>query len=388
MAMAKWEDGGIPQAKEYDSEAPDKLPPFPESLESMAAVEAGLLKALDDAFRSAAPMATRYAVDHIQLRGSSGQIVATDGRELLVQSGFALPFSEDVLVLSTAVFSCRELATDAEVTIGKTATHICLRVGAWTFHLPIDKESRFPKVEDVIPSLSRALTRCHLDPADVAFAAKALPKLPGGDDDNAPITVDLNGQAIIRARGSGQSRITELVLARSEISGPPLRFCLNRQFLARALHLGFAELALVKEDVPLLFHDETRQFVIMPLAKDLALAPTTDSVRIPSSDASAVTQSPTHERRQPVMKSQPIANATNGNANGSHEANGSADGSADGKASGITALISEAEALKTMLRDAYARTNRLLVTIKRHRKQADAVRTTLASLRQLQHIDA
>ena len=88
------------------------------------------------------------------------------------------------------------------------------------------------------------------------------------------------------------------------------------------------------------------------------------------------------------MKSQPIANATNGNANGSHEANGSADGNGEGKTSGITALISEAEALKAMLRDAYARTNQLLVAIKRHRKQADAVRTTLASLRQLQHIDA
>src|SRR5439155_12606191 len=131
-------------------------------------------------------------------------------------------------------------------------------------------------------------------------------------------------QAVIRARSCGQSRVTELVLARSEISGPPLRLCLNRQFLARALHLGFAELALVKEDVPLLFHDKTRQFVIMPLAKDSALAPTTDAVRIPSSDASSVTQSTAPTRRQPVMKSQPIANATNGNSNNS------ADGNADG----------------------------------------------------------
>src|SRR5439155_1378655 len=165
----------------YLGEDPEKLSSFPEPPESMAAVEPGLVKALGDAFCSAAPLATRYAVDHIQLRGIAGQVVATDGRQLLVQSGFALPFSEDVLVPSTAVFGCRELAAGAEVTVGKTDTHVCLRVGAWTFHLPIDKESRFPKVDEVIPSLSRALTRCHLDPADAAFATRSLPKLPGGD---------------------------------------------------------------------------------------------------------------------------------------------------------------------------------------------------------------
>src|SRR5207244_11540772 len=98
-------------------------------------------------------------------------------------------------------------------------------------------ESRFRKVEEVIPASSSGRTRWHLDAADVAFVAKALPKLPGGDAENASITLDLNGQAVLRARGVDQSRSTELVLARSETAGPPLRVCLNRQFLARALHL-------------------------------------------------------------------------------------------------------------------------------------------------------
>jgi len=48
----------------------------------------------------------------------------------------------------------------------------------------------------------------------------------------------------------------------------------------------------------------------------------------------------------------------------------------------------EAEALKALLRDAYTRTNQLLLAIKRQKKQAHAVRATLASLRQLQHLDA
>ena len=31
--------------------------------------------------------------------------------------------------------------------LGRTATHVTLQVGAWTFHFTIDKEGRYPKVE-------------------------------------------------------------------------------------------------------------------------------------------------------------------------------------------------------------------------------------------------
>ena len=51
---------------------------------------------------------------------------------------------------------------------------------------------------------------------------------------------------------------------------------------------------------------------------------------------------------------------------------------------GIGALIAEAQALKEALRDGYERASRLLVALKRHGKQTELLRSTLASLRQLQ----
>ena len=87
------------------------------------------------------------------------------------------------------------------------------------------------------------------------------------------------------------------------------------------------------------------------------------------------------------MKNPTITDAANEDTSGSHKTNGSSDGIAEGKASGITALIAETEALRTLLRDAHSQTSRLLVHIKRHKKQAHAVQATLASLRQLQHIE-
>jgi hypothetical protein len=58
----------------------------------------------------------------------------------------------------------------------------------------------------------------------------------------------------------------------------------------------------------------------------------------------------------------------------------------NGQASGIGigALIAEAQALKEVLRDGYERASRLLTALKRHGKQSELLRSTLASLRQLQ----
>ena len=52
---------------------------------------------------------------------------------------------------------------------------------------------------------------------------RTLPRLPGTDSENAPVTLDLNGQVIVRARAEDQTQATEVVLAGSEVSGKPVR---------------------------------------------------------------------------------------------------------------------------------------------------------------------
>ena len=51
---------------------------------------------------------------------------------------------------------------------------------------------------------------------------------------------------------------------------------------------------------------------------------------------------------------------------------------------GIGALIAEAQTLKEVMRDGYERASRLLAALKRHGRQSELLRSTLASLRQLQ----
>ena len=59
----------------------------------------------------------------------------------------------------------------------------------------------------------------------------------------------------------------------------------------------------------------------------------------------------------------------------------------NGQPTSFSALVAEAEAIRDVLRDAYARSSRLVVALRRQRKQSKIVRETLANLRQLQTIE-
>ena len=162
----------------------------------------------------------------------------------------------------------RTLPRDQPVSIGKTDTHVVLRVGPWTL-VPGDPDRRpLPRVDQVIPDAQATATRLRLDAEDAAFLGQALDRLPGADELNSPATVDLNGQVAVRARAADQTQVTELVLTRSRYTGTPVRLNTNREFLARALRLGFTEIEIVDADTPLVCRDrQPRLLLAAPVAR-------------------------------------------------------------------------------------------------------------------------
>ena len=217
----------------------------------------------------------------------------------------------------------------------------------------------------------------------MTFLAKTLPRLPGDEGIQSPVTLDLNGQVVVRARAEEQERATEAILSRSRTSGQSLRFPTNRNHLSRALNLGFTEIHFASADRPVLCEDQRRKFVFLGLGKDAALAPTDNDLRLVSdAETSSIPQPPT-ERTKPTMKTTPqIAEpipSTNGN--GQHT-NG------DHKPGTFAALLEETQSIQNTLRDALLRTNQLLGGLKQYRRQAKVMNSTLASLRQLQEVEA
>jgi hypothetical protein len=120
--LARWQDGGVPQAVEYDLRGRDRQPDFPALLENFVTNPPSLLRALDDAARSTATDFVRFATHRVLLRGRTGEVVATDGKQLLVQKGFSFPWSEDLLVPRLGVFGCRELSARGPSACGSTPT--------------------------------------------------------------------------------------------------------------------------------------------------------------------------------------------------------------------------------------------------------------------------
>jgi hypothetical protein len=387
--LARWSDVGVPQAVEYETPDAATQPAFPPLPDRFVGNPSALIAALDEAVQTTSTDATRYAMNRLLLQGESGEVAATDGQQLLVQGSFNFGWAGDVLVPAVSIFGGKELGPDQPVEVGRTDEQVVLRIGPWAFWLRIDAEARFPSIDGVMPKPDDAASYLRIAPADLTFLSTTLPRLPGRDDDNRPLTMDLNGRVCVRARANGQSRTTEVVLTRSECTGEPARLCLNRQYLGRALRLGLAHLYVVKPTSPVLFRDDRRQYVVMPQAAASALLPADDALRIESA-----ADQPLPRIQQPERTEAPMSTpSTNGHANGQdnvRDAEPRTEAADTGDKAGISigALIAEAQSLRDATRELYGRAGRLLTALQRHRRQSRLVASTLQSLRQLQQIGA
>jgi hypothetical protein len=408
--VVRWEDRGIPQSREYHIvTSADEAETLPELPTNWASNSSRLLDALAEATATGDPDSRRYALDCLELRGTAGQIVATDGRQGLIQSGFTFPWDGNLLIRGSPIFANRTLPRDQPVQVGKTDTHVVFRVADWTIWCAIPKDVRFPEVERVIPETTEVTSRLQLDPEDARFLDSALARLPGTDERNSPITIDLNGVVALRATAMDQpNQVTELVLSRSAYSGSPVCVAHNRELLDRALRLGFTELGFSGVESPLVCRDQGRVYILQPLTDGSPLDPEASVTRIESSTAAGGekrnrrrSETPRSTGNEPVRGNghQPARLAeTNGHHSGKPvETNGhvptrsaatSGTSGADQPGTSLAALIKEAEELHTALGEVKSRTARLIAGLRRHRKQSRLLSETLNSLRQLRLVEA
>jgi hypothetical protein len=360
--LLRWEDKHVPQQAEFVPLPADQLPALLDVPQRWTALSPTFLEALDNACRTSVRHPPRYALDHVQLRGKAGQLVASDGKQLLVQGGWKMPFADEVLVPAVPVFAARELTGADVVRLGRAGPWLVVEAGPWSVHLKVNAEGRFPDVQRVIPR-DPDRTCLLLDEADAEFLMDALPGLPGAADEAQPLTLDLGKEVVVRARSDEQPP-SEVLLARSEVKGAPLRLCLNRKLLFRALRLGFRIFGLQDAAKPIVARDGDRLFVTVPLDAKAALASTPDSVRVCSGPAN-----PDHPR--PIEKEEVVMTTPNGNHNGR----------ASEPPSALDPL-EEVEALKLAMQEALNRCTRLTASLRQFRKQRKVVESAVASLRQ------
>ena len=185
------------QVRRERTVAADKFPVLPTAF---TANPVGLLQALDAAAEVTAHEGVRYAIDCIQL-SPDGTINATDGRQALIQSGFTFPWQDAVLVPRNKVFTCAELPQDQPAAVARSGDWAAVSAGRWTVYLRINA-SRYPKVSQIVPDPDTAKARCQFSKDDVRFLVETLPQLPCDEENNFPVTIDLNGHIAIRAKAA------------------------------------------------------------------------------------------------------------------------------------------------------------------------------------------
>lgn len=276
--QVEWTSEGIPVTTQYPLEQIESFPEMPLDLYHN---DPQLLTALRDASETTEKAASRYALDHLRLRGSDGQIASTDGRQALVQTGFTFTWEEALLVPATGLFAAKEFQQLDVVKVGRTENWVTFQFGSWTLHLKINQDVRFPHLDDCIPDRSQAITHLHLDQGDAEFLTKTLGQLPAADHHDRPITIDLNGAVTLRAQSENQPT-TEVTLTNSHRTGEELRVSCNRDYLVRAAKLGFRDVHLSGQDTPVLCQDDHRRFIWALFAKGSALAPNSEAIKITS----------------------------------------------------------------------------------------------------------
>ena len=369
QGTAKWTDRGVPQTKSFEAIVAGKQHGIPDCPE-LSPLSGEFLTALHECGKTAARDVGRFVLDHLQIRGKAGQVIATDSKRALVWGGFVFPFGGDVLIPAIPAFGCRELAGAAEVRVGHSTTELIVACGSWSVHLPVHTTGKYPDVLSILPKPGTGTT-ARLEEAEAAELLYVLPALPGAKEENQPVTLDLAEGLVVRARDDATARVRELSL-RAVTAGPGRSVAVDREALGRALTLGCRTIRIHPVAQTLSLDGPNRTFLVA------ALDPTRIVPRPESSPRSDKIDKPCADRQSPHSTSERSTPMK------AHESNGSSsNGRHDPPAEETLDPLIEAEALRAAIAEVGTRVGRLVTALRSSRKEKKVLAGVWAGLKQL-----
>jgi hypothetical protein len=112
-----WSDRGVPrQSEQVQPEIGNT--PFPPLPTTFISNPAALWSDLGDAVATTDAQSSRYALGCVHLRGALGRIETTDGRQVLVQSGYRFGFEEDVLIPGSKLLGSADFVSGELIEVG------------------------------------------------------------------------------------------------------------------------------------------------------------------------------------------------------------------------------------------------------------------------------
>jgi len=136
----------------------------------------------------------------------------------------------------------------------------------------------------VIPGPGAEKTRVVFNDEAMRFIALAAPKLPGNDRDYQSIEGIATEGGSFLLRGQDRNHEASVPVTGAVVTGEPVRFSLNRQYLLQALKLGLNELEIISPMEPLVFRSGGRRFLVAPMRPEASApkpAPTSETATPP-----------------------------------------------------------------------------------------------------------
>lgn len=381
VVTARWQDGPHPRLMQYEVPLETSESTFPELPLKWTAGSPELLPALAAAMETTDAAPVRYATGCILLRGKTGTIAATDGRQLYKHDGFSFNWEEEALVPRNLVFGCSELSDEEPLRCGMTPYGLFVQAGRWTIALARQTSGQFPRVDDIVPTVGSAATTAQITAADAEFLQHNLSRYRFADEAHAPVTLELNGSVAAWVQGANQPLPVELVLSNSTRTGQQGRFTSSRNFLLRALKLGATNLHIFSPQAAILATRGAKRYIWMPLDPSLDVKPTPNCPRLASAEQSSPV--PVRSRISPAsvrkVATQPMTDRSTPPTPRRTRQTAASD-----KRHATSSILDQASQLRTSLRDTLSQTNELIRSLKRQKKQSRLVQSTLASLKLLQ----
>ena len=266
--------GASPMEQSFASLPVDEFPPAPVLTGRPVPLAAVFRDTLRQALDCCGEDYTRHILHHVcvDTRYPEGHyLTATNGQHLFCANSFQFDLKAPGLIPDRPFLRWNKFMEDGAIELSVQAPTksaepwVQLQSGSWTF-LAKSSDLEFPNWRQVVPAPKRTRTHIQLDGGAVATLLAGVPRLPGGDALNRPVTLEIAGSTLlVKAKTKDAPDWTCLPVAGATITGKTVSITLNRDYLLKALRFGLTTVAIEDELTPLDFHEGGRRMIVSPV---------------------------------------------------------------------------------------------------------------------------
>ena len=248
-----------------------EFPPVPNITELPVKLPAHFGETLRQAFETSSTDSSRYVLQGAYLdveQPDCHTVVSTNGRALFAANSFTFDLKQPVNIAKHKFLAWPAFLTgESQIAVQPNKDHagwVQLITPRWTC-ISRQIDGQFPKWRQVVPEDTDNWTRVQLSEAAMAQMLNLSSKLPGDDTEYRTLRLNVGTEFRLEGANKDDKEYTSAVIPEVKITGKPVLSALNREHLQVALGCGLNEIRVHTELEPLLFSNQGKRMVIIPV---------------------------------------------------------------------------------------------------------------------------